>query len=157
MFWILSWDRPCLAFFSISCFCGFFRGGQTLSVRFFRNQDMFGFFCGPDLVCPLFLFFGGCAWFGGGCYILLWIIVFRGQSPVAEANFCRNGKPILSTGIVGLDFGIWLLDSSVGQTLSFRYFLDLKHYWILSLARPCLFIFWFRSMLDSFVGPDLVC
>ena len=104
------------------------------------------------------------------CCILLWARFFHGQSPVDEARFCRVGRVILSTGVVGMDLGICLLDFfgqdsvcslylDVGQTLYVRYF------WIRCIvgffrgARPSQFVFWiWGHCVDYFVGQTLpVC
>ena len=101
---------------------GSFRGARPcLFVSWIRG--IVGFFCGPDPVFSFFCFFLG----GGHCWILSWTIFFRGQSPVDEANFCRVGRAIVSSGIVGMDLVICVSDSFVGQSLSILLFLDLKH------------------------------
>ena len=71
------------------------------------------------------------------CWILLCAIFFHVQSQLDEASFCRVGRVILSSGIVGMDVG------DLFVVVFFR-------------ARLCLFaIFGFEIFSDYFVGQTL--
>ena len=104
VFWVItSWARPYLfVIFGLGALLDSLVG-PDLVCSCFGFGGIVGFFRGLDPVCSFF--FGGGKG-GGHCWILLWTILFGGQSPVDEPSFCRMGSVILSNGIVGLNLGI---------------------------------------------------